>query len=143
MVLVDTGDHTLLKRQTSVRDLAGNLDSDDISDTKVDEKLNNGDTQMEIQTGKFDWTPLDDRFNAAIQASDYWTAAEILDTIPERGEEAESKRRSFRSMIKAINHKDSELQSGTVLVSKGVNVTDKLEPENYTQDPTDDGTGIS
>jgi len=80
MVLIDTGDNTLIKREDRLRYLAGNLATADLSNAQADEFLNRGDEWM--QNGTITWIDTLDDANLRIQAAEQWAAAEVLDGIP-------------------------------------------------------------
>ena len=97
MVLIDTGDNTLVKRRDRLRYLSGNLATADLSDNQADEFLNRGDEWM--QNGTITWVDTLDDANLRIQAAEQWAAAEVLDGIPTP--QAATKASEFREAAKA------------------------------------------
>jgi len=105
MVLIDTGDNTLIKRQDRLRYLSGNLATADLSNTQADEFLNRGDEWM--QNGTITWIDTLDDANLRIQAAEQWAAAEVLDGIPtdQAARKATELRDAAKMSIARINKK--------------------------------------
>lgn len=122
------------KRTEDVRRLIGGLDTDYISDEQIQEEIEKYDNVVMGLTNKFDWVSTDQKFKSFLVASDYLTSAAILDGVP--GTEAkkiESQRALARSVIAGINKKDSQIQQTSIAnISDGVNITNELDPDNYT-----------
>jgi hypothetical protein len=106
---------TATTRRTSVRWLAGNLSSGDISDTDLDNIIERGDQWFLIGIGRSSWIEgTDADFETGIQAADYWAASEVLDGIPGKHTEAESKRKAAREVLAGINRKTPEQGNATI-----------------------------
>ena len=105
MVLIDTGDNTLIKRRDRLRYLSGNLATADLSDNQADEFLNRGDEWM--QNGTITWVDTLDDANLRIQAAEQWAAAEVLDGIPtdQAARKATELRDAAKMSIARINKK--------------------------------------
>lgn len=127
MVLGESGD-----RLTQIRKLAGNLDEHDAPDDDVEQMMLNYDNWVEVKTQKFDWASTDDEWKQVLNASNFMTAAELLDGIPtdRAAKKAGEHRIAARDIIKAINNKDDD-QPKLVIHGAGPNLTDELDPVNY------------
>ncbi len=121
MVLIDSGDNTLVKRRDRLRYLAGSLSSTDLTDAQSDEFLNRGDEWME--NGTIPWVDTLDDANLRIQAAEHWAAAEVLDGIPtpEAGRKATEFRQSAKDTIARINKKTPSGGVPTFQKTKGFN----------------------
>jgi len=96
MVLIDTNDNTLVKRENRLRYLSGGLALADLANADADEFLNRGDEWM--QNGTITWVDTLDDANLRIQAAEQWAAAEVLDGIPT--DQAARKATEFRDAAK-------------------------------------------
>jgi len=138
LVFTDAGDNTSAKRVARVRRLAGNLSSSDISDDDTIEIINRQDDWMLMHIGITDsanFTSSDSRWTQGLQAGELMAAAEINDGIPTNSaaSKAKDQRLAARDIIKAMNKKDSDIQQTTITtISDGVNITNELDPANYT-----------
>lgn len=141
-MLVDTENNTIAKRYTTIRRLAG-VSSATISDSELDEIIIRSDEWVKGKTNKYDWTVDDLKWPLVIEASNFRAAAEVLDGVSSREavENAEKKRADARSSIKTINTIADDQNSPSVFVGRGPNLTDQLNPANYTQPATQYGTG--
>ncbi len=121
MVLVDTADNTLAKRENRLRYLAGGLSTSDLSNADADEFLNRGDEWM--QNGTSTWLDTLDDANLRIQAAEHWAAAEVLDGIPtdQAARKATEFRTSARGTISKINKKTVEGGAAVFQKTKGFN----------------------
>jgi len=121
MVLIDTADNTLIKRENRLRYLAGGLSTSDLSNADADEFLNRGDEWMENATGA--WLDTLDDANLRIQAAEQWAAAEVLDGIPTdaAARKATEFRTSARGSIARINKKTVEGGAAVFQKTKGFN----------------------
>mgnify|MGYP000264806280 CR=1 FL=1 len=121
MVLIDTSDNTLVKRENRLRYLAGGLSTSDLSNADADEFLNRGDEWMENATGA--WVDTLDDANLRIQAAEQWAAAEVLDGIPTdaAARKATEFRTSAHGSIARINKKTVEGGAAVFQKTKGFN----------------------
>lgn len=138
LVFTDAGDNTSAKRIARVRRLSGNLSSDDVSDDDTIEIINRQDNWMLMQIGIRDsanFTSDDFRWTQGLQAGELMASAEINDGIPTNAAatKAKDQRIAARDIIKAMNKKDSDVQQTTITtIADGVNITNELDPANYT-----------
>lgn len=121
MVLIDTSDNTLIKRENRLRYLAGGLSTSDLSNADADEFLNRGDEWM--QNGTIDWLDTLDDANLRIQAAEHWSAAEVLDGIPtpDAARKATEFRTSAKDTIARINKKTPSGGVPSFVKTKGFN----------------------
>ena len=129
---------TVADRRANTRYLGGNLTVKDISDADLDKKLDLNDLRVKSATNKFDWNGTEVKFPMFALASDKYTAADVLEGLPNPTPNDTKKMEDLRAdaanIIKQINNKDIQTQpSRKKILYGGVNVTDELDPANYTQ----------
>lgn len=124
MVLVDTADNTLIKRENRLRYLSGGLSTSDLSNSDADEFLNRGDEWM--QNGTITWVDTLDDANLRIQAAEQWSAAEVLDGIPtvDAARKATELRDAASKSIMRINKKTPSGGVPSFTKTKGFNNRD-------------------
>ncbi len=125
-------------RVESVRRLAHNIKIAEMIDADVVERITTTDVWVQTETKKFDWTSADQKWLSLLYASDLMAAADILSGIPRdlAVKQAGDHRIAARDTIKAINQRDREIQKNTPTAAHfaGPNLTDELDPNNYTQE---------
>lgn len=121
MVLIDTSDNTLIKREDRLRYLSGNLATADLSNAQADEFLNRGDEWM--QNGTIPWLDTLTDANLRIQAAEQWAAAEVLDGIPtdQTARKATELREAAKMTIRRINKKTESGGIPTFQKTQGFN----------------------
>lgn len=128
-------------RIKSIRRLANNIKSTEMSDNDIIERITTTDNWVMTETGKSDWISTDAKWLSALYASDLMAAADILGGLPRdlAVKQAGDHRIAARDTIKAINNKDAEVQNRkpNSAIFAGPNLTDELNPDNYTQEASE------
>lgn len=90
-----------------------------------------GDNDMEIATNKYDWSSSDNDWLAALKISNYFTAIEIVNGLP--NEDATELQSTLDGLIAGINRTGDSSSASTLQVSNTrLNITNELDSAVYT-----------
>jgi len=104
----------LADRRSAVRKLAGNLDTNDISDADLDKIIDIHDNEVQVATNRTDWNSNSFEWPSLLKASDLLSSAEIADGIPTQAAQGkpDQQRIAARDILRAINRVGSEQGQG-------------------------------
>ena len=108
-IYTDSGDNTSAKRVQRIRDAADGVTAASITDASILEKLEKSDRWIEVMTGKAEdgWLSTDAKWQTVLEASENRTASKLPGILKET---FDALVQDYRSTVKALNKKDSEIQ---------------------------------
>lgn len=122
LVVFVTTDYTIAKRRSDTRKLAGNINSNDISDAELDDIFVRKDVDVFSGTNKFDWLETDRDVLLVIDASNHLAAAEIIQGIPGHNpQEVTNLLNEANRQIKRINGNTVEQTAVSAAKTNGIN----------------------
>ena len=123
-------------RLTRIRNIAEGISSQAKPDSEILDIMDRMDGTVMESSKKHDWVGTENSFVTAVTASNCLIASEILDEVPGREAKSKDLLDKAKFYLRILNNKDTENQSASMIdpVSSGVNVTNELDPDVYTQD---------
>lgn len=118
---------TKAKRITSIRELSMNIQTETFSDTDIEKTAIRKDNKVFNLTAKFDWIDTDEHFPMVIDASNCFTAVEILRGIGTSDAQAEATALETKAenLIKEINGNSPLLVKPETLTTDGIGGNDQ------------------